>query len=134
MGTTTTDTNQLKKEAIMSTQPLAARQHTASDVQKLRNAVKFMDCLSQSGFSEISSIAKLALCSLETPDGYRHLNDIANALKTILDKADDTQNCINIEAEQVGCSYADESQHRLWNAQCVAINKPLHQSTSSQII
>lgn len=44
----------------------AARQHTVPEVQKLRNAVEFMDCLSQGGLSEISSIAKLALSRLET--------------------------------------------------------------------
>lgn len=36
----------------------AALQHTVPEVQKLRNAVELMDCLSQSGFSEISSIAR----------------------------------------------------------------------------
>ena len=44
----------------------AARQHTVPEVQKLRNAVEFMDCLSQGGFSEIASIAKLALYHRET--------------------------------------------------------------------
>ena len=95
----------------------AALQHTVPEVQNLRNAVEFMDCLSQSGFSEISSIAKLALSRLETPDGYRHLDNIANALKAIWGKADDIQNCINSEAEQVGCNYVDDAQRRRWDAQ-----------------
>jgi hypothetical protein len=95
----------------------AALQHTAPEVQKLRNAVEFMDCLSQSGFSEISSIAKLALSRLETPDGYRHLDNIVNALKAIWGKADDIQNCTNSEAEQVGCNYVDDAQRRRWDAQ-----------------
>ena len=96
----------------------AARQHTVPEVQKLRNAVEFMDCLSQGGFSEIASIAKLALSSLETPDGYRHLDNIANALKAIWGKADDIQNCINSQAEEVGCNYVDDAQRRRWDAQC----------------
>ncbi len=78
----------------------AALQHTAPEVQELLNAVEFMDCLSQSGFSEISSIAKLALYHLETSDGYRHLDNI-----------------INSEAEQVGCNYVDDAQRRRWDAQ-----------------
>lgn len=100
----------------MAAQSQAARQHTVPEVQKLRNAVEFMDCLSQGGFSEIASIAKLALSSLETPDGYRHLDNIANALKAIWGKADNIQNCINSEAEQVGCNYTDDDQRRRWDA------------------
>lgn len=96
--------------------PQAACQHTDPEVQKLRNTVEFIDCLSQGGFSEIASIAKLALSSLETPDGYRHLDNIANALKAIWGKADDTQNCIGREAEQVGCDYTDDDQLRRWAA------------------
>lgn len=71
-----------------------------------------MDCLSQGGFSEIASVAKLALSSLETPDGYRNLGNIVNALKAIRGKADDIQSCINSEAEQVGCNYTDDGQRR----------------------
>ena len=78
----------------------AALQYTVPEVQNLRNAVELMDCLSQSGFSEISSIAKLALYHLETSDGYRHLDNI-----------------INSEAEQVGCNYVDDAQRRRWDVQ-----------------
>ena len=94
-----------------------ARKHTVPEVQKLRNAVEFIDSLSQCGFSEISSIAKLALARLETPDGYRHLDDIANALNAIWCKAEDIQNCINSQAEEVGCNYVDDAQRRRWDAQ-----------------
>lgn len=97
----------------------AACQHTAPEVQKLRNVVEFIDSLSQGGFSEISSIARLALSRLEAPDGYRHLDDIANALSAIMDKADDIQNCINSEAERVGCNYVDDAKRRRWDAQRV---------------
>jgi len=87
------------------------------EAQKLRGVIEFMDCLSQGGLSEISSIAKLALSRLETPDGYDHLDDIANALAAIWGKADETQNCINAEAEQVGCNYIDEAWRRRLTAQ-----------------
>lgn len=105
----------------------AARQHTVPEVQKLRNAVEFMDCLSQGAFSEISTIAKLALSRLETPDGYRHLDDIAHALEAIWGKATDTRDCINSEAEQVGCEYVNAAQRRRWSAQAAhreAISQP----------
>ncbi len=81
------------------------------------STINFMDCLSQGGFSEISSIAKLALSRLETPDGYQHLDDIANALAAIWGTAERIQNCINSEAELVGCNYVDDAQRRRWDAQ-----------------
>ena len=95
---------------------IAVRQHSTPEVQTLRDTVELMDCLSQSGFSEISSVAKLALSRLETPDGCRHLDDIANALAAIWGKADDIQNCINSQAEEVGCNYVDDAKRRRWDA------------------
>jgi hypothetical protein len=98
----------------------AKPQPATEELKKLRCTVQNMDSLSQGGFSEISSIAKLALSSLETPDGYRHLDDIANALAAIWGKAQDIQNCINGEAGEVGCSYADDAQRRRWDAESQA--------------
>lgn len=82
------------------------------DIKKLRSTVESMDCLAQDGFSEISNIAKLALAQLETPDGYRHPEMIARTLRSIWSKADDIENCINSEAEQVGCNYVDDAENR----------------------
>lgn len=101
-----------KQEIIAPGIGAATTESTTSEVQKLRNAIELMDSLSQSGFSEIAAIAKLALKSLETPDGYRHLDNIVHALKAIWGKADDIQNCINGEAEEVGCNYIDEDERR----------------------
>lgn len=92
------------------------------EVQGLRNTVELMDCLSQGGFSEIAAVASLALKSLETPEGYRHLDDIIHALGAIRAKADDIRNCINCEAEQVGCSYVDDAVRRRRGAQRVAMH------------
>ena len=83
-----------------------------SDINKLRNTVEFIDCLAQGGFSEISAIARLALAQLERPEGYKHPEVIAHALGAIWGKADEIMNCINNEAEQVGCNYVDESTTR----------------------
>lgn len=94
----------------------ADHQHTDPEVEKLRAAVNFMDCLSQGAFSEISSIAKLALAYMETPDGYRHPDNIAQALRAIWGNADDIQNCINSEAARVGCNYTDDAERRRWEA------------------
>ncbi|MCO6427121.1 hypothetical protein [Nitrosomonas communis] len=84
---------------------------------KLRFTLFNIDALSQDGLSEISSISRLALASLETPEGYRHMDDIANALRAIWSKAEDIQGCINAQAEDVGCNYVDNAQSRRWAAE-----------------
>ena len=91
-----------------------------TDTQTLRDTVEFIDRLSQGGFSEISAIAKLALAQLEHPDGYRHPETIAQALNAILGKAEDVENCINSQAEGVGCNYIDDAQARRFAARGAA--------------
>ncbi len=79
---------------------------------KLAAAVDLMDQLAHEGMSEISAIAKLALKSLESPDGYRHLDNIALALQAIWGKADDTQQCIHDQAVEVDCAHVDQAERR----------------------
>lgn len=93
---------------------------TFDDITRLKAAITDMDCLAQSGFSEISAIAKLALAALETPDGYTNLEIIAQALRAIWVKADDIENCVNFAAGQVGCNYKDQATERRRDAQRVA--------------
>lgn len=95
---------------------VATLKPVAHEVQKLRNAVETMDCLSQEGFSKISSIAKLLLASFETPEGHLCLNEAAGALRTISGVADDIENSINATAEDVGCNYVDKAERRRWDA------------------
>lgn len=112
----------------------AGRRHAIPEVQSLRDAVETMDSLSQEGFAEIASIAKLALAALETPDGYRQMCNIVNAFKAIWGKADDIQNCINCAAEGVGCSYVDEAQNRRLAAQYQALKAaPAHMQEASHV-
>jgi len=92
--------------------PTAAK----ADVKTLRNTVQTMDSLSQDGFSEISAIARLALAMLEQPDGYRHPELIAMALRNIWAKSDLIADCIGCEAEAVGCNYVDEALQRRYAA------------------
>ncbi len=103
---------------------MAAQSHTVdhrhTEAQKLRNTITTIDALSQEGFSEIAAIAHLALARLETPDGYRHIDDIAHALDAICGKASDIEGCINYEAETVGCHYVNERRRRRWDAQSAA--------------
>jgi hypothetical protein len=79
---------------------------------KLRNAIEVMDALSQEGFSEIAAIANLALARMEMPGCYHSLGDIAYALLAIKQKAENIENYVNAEAEDVGCNYTNPFHKR----------------------
>lgn len=85
-----------------------------SEIKKLQDIVESMDHLSQNGFSEIAAIAQLAKERIERLDYYSDLEDVAIALGSIRGRALDIQNCINCEAESVGCHYIPEDRERLW--------------------
>lgn len=76
-----------------------------------------MDSASQDAFSEIATIAKLALASLETPAAYISPESMAHALTAIWSKALDIENHITCMAEEVDCSYKDEAMGRRMDAQ-----------------
>lgn len=82
------------------------------EMRELRNTVELMDALSQEAFAQISAIAKLAVWSLESPDGYQHIELVANALKAIWGQADDALENVNRQADLIGCSYLDRSERR----------------------
>lgn len=98
-----------------------------SRVQELEETVNTIDQLSQGGFSEIAAIASLALIALETPDGWRSIDDIVTVLETIRKKAKKVENLINVEAEQVGCNYKDEGEQRRWNARFAMTEEQGHE-------
>lgn len=107
-------------EVAMRPEALARPEQTQStpavDAKNLREAIQNIDALSQDGFSEIAAIAGLALSRLEMPEGLLHLEDVAYALQAIRGKAQDTKNCINGEAESVGCNYTDAAVQRRFDA------------------
>ncbi|ATE59099.1 hypothetical protein [Thauera sinica] len=87
-----------------------------NNLRRLQAAITDMDGFAQGGLSEISAIAKLALAAMETPDGYRHPEMIAQALSAIWGKAESIENCINTTAEKVGCNYRDPDAERRYAA------------------
>ena len=95
----------LSKVSIMSTP-------TSTDLQ---SAVESIDSLSQYGFSRISSIAKIAIVALESPtQNLKTPENIRNALSAIAGMADDIENCINAEAESVGCDHKELRHVHQW--------------------
>jgi hypothetical protein len=105
-------TMQTQTQTTLNAATPAPATPTKTEVEILRETVNLLDCLSQSGFSIIASIAHLTLRSLEAPSGHHDIGHIANALKAIRDMASDVENSINYESERVGCNYVDEDQRR----------------------
>lgn len=95
-----------KPQAEASPAKAAAQKHDFSV------AIETMDSLSQEGFQHIMAIAKLALLSLESPDGHRSITALAYALEAIHGKAEDAMTSINFEAEKVACPWRDEAYER----------------------
>ncbi|MCU7836051.1 MAG: hypothetical protein KZQ83_12485 [gamma proteobacterium symbiont of Taylorina sp.] len=73
-----------------------------NDAKRLQRAITDMDALSQEGFSKIEGTSNLAVKALEQS---RQSDDELNAFKAISGIAIDLMNCINCEAEEVGCHY-----------------------------
>ncbi len=71
--------------------------------QELKKAIEFIDGLSQSELSEIISISRMASACLQTLDAVNN-KYIVNALSVIRSKAETMMNCINAQAEEVGCN------------------------------
>jgi len=78
----------------------------------LSESINIIDNFSQQGFTAIETIASLALQSLESPEGHRDCEIIAQALTHIIYLASDFENCINAGAENHGCNYKDKARSR----------------------
>lgn len=83
-----------------------------SEIDRLQAAVTNSDALAQEILSEIRAIANLSLVAMEIPDSYHRLENIALALRTIRNKADDLRDLIGSEAESVDCAYEDTAYIR----------------------
>lgn len=95
---------------------MSARKTPPMTVEGIGEAVEAMDALSHDGFGRIKGLALLALLSLETPEGHRSVEALAAALETICAIADDTKNCINCEAGDVGFGHDEQGWKRRFDA------------------
>lgn len=89
----------------------------ASDLQ---GAVTTIHAHAQDGFESIASVAHLALRRLESPDVYDNLEPIAQALRMIWQKAEDSSHAVGCEAEAVNASYVDAARMRRYEALQIA--------------
>lgn len=105
----------------------------AKDMVALKEAVEFMDCLSQAAFNEIELVARLTLRYMEHPDCYSHLDEIGDALTFILGKAQSAMNDINCTAENVGCQFDDENAGKRSRARADAHRQALGPAMEVQV-
>ncbi|VCU71916.1 hypothetical protein PIGHUM_04007 [Pigmentiphaga humi] len=96
----------------MNTNHPDTRTTTEASVKALKEAIENMDGLSREGFGQIASIARLALYAMESPTTAHEIETYAVALETIWGTALRLENCINAEAEAVGCNCVDEAEQR----------------------
>ena len=81
-------------------------------ITRLQRAVNNIDSASQQGLSQIASIASLAIHHIERgTESATQMEHLANALRVIQDKALEVENCINSEAERVGCHDEEDSSN-----------------------
>ncbi|MBL8420147.1 MAG: hypothetical protein JNK92_05870 [Dechloromonas sp.] len=92
----------------------------STELQKLQSTIEDIDALSQDGFSEISTLASMALKLMEAEHTYPCQETIAQVLAIIQSKAQDIKNIINCTAENVGCNYKDEAAGRRYEARRAA--------------
>ena len=97
-------------------------------IKQISEVITEMDCAAQGAFTEIATIAKMALESLEHQVGFVDPDRIAIILKFIWARSVDAENSVNSLASDVGLSYVDEAMHRRSDARHKA-----KKSTSNQV-
>lgn len=83
---------------------------------QLRSTITEIDSLAQNAFTEIATLSRLALASLETSQGVIDLESLACVLGAIYVKALGAESDINSQAEEVGCNYKDAARTRRFEA------------------
>jgi len=95
----------------MSAQSLSiSSDHPA--IRDLRHAVELMDCLSQEGFGQIAAMARCAEAFVDQSPDAPQPDTLRQVLRAIRGKADDIQNCINVQADEVGCAWLEQLVRR----------------------
>ncbi len=84
--------------------------NAADEIARLRTMITDADWMQQDALEQIECFARLGLMVLEMPEALRFPGFLAALLAGIRDRADDTRNYLNAEAERVGCNYKDEKR------------------------
>ena len=95
----------------------------AKEIKNLKSTITDMDCLAQDGFSRIRAIARLALSAMKTEDVIRLSEDFAKAFETICIIAHSAEECVNGEAEDVGCNFTSSLENLRYAARAAATER-----------
>lgn len=77
--------------------------------QQVRATVNEIDCHAQAALDEVVNLAELAALALKSCEaGQRRLDPVADALRSIADKAQRLRDDINAAAEEVGCNFSED--------------------------
>ncbi|MBU2755307.1 hypothetical protein HFU84_12150 [Acidithiobacillus sp. CV18-2] len=87
-------------------------EHRPSTPAYLRGALTDIDAMVGSYGDQIASIVSITLARLETPEGYKHLADLANVLISVRHLAYAMQEYTHKEADSFGCGAIDEAAAR----------------------
>jgi len=79
------------------------------DIEALRSTLRLVDNVSNDSFGRIKSLCAVALLAMEQHRKPVDMEHLARILVHIEVVCDDARNCINYEAETVGCDYKDEA-------------------------
>ena len=85
---------------------------TETTSKQYRSAMFDVSCMAMGGLDEISSMARMLLLAMESPDFYRHPEHIGNVVQSIWGKALEISNVVACEAERVECLKDDLAQER----------------------
>lgn len=88
----------------------------AAEIAAHAETIRTMDGLAQDGFGRIAAMARVALLAFESEVKSQNLDAFAGVFEAIRVIAEDVENCINVEAEQVGCNYVDPVHARRGDA------------------
>jgi len=84
----------------------------SNNVQALQDAVLVMDCTANDALSQIFTLSSMALSLMETEQAYTSPETLAQLLRAIRTKADESYELIYAKAQEVGCEYTDKSKER----------------------
>ncbi len=81
-------------------------------VQRLESSVTDIDAISQEGLTEITALCRMTQFVLEmTGDKKGIVKDLYQVLNIIKTKAGELENCINSQAELLGCNWIEGADH-----------------------
>lgn len=101
------------KAQVVAVAPPAPVFDAEREIAQLRLAISEIQAIAQISLDQIAAIGNLALAALETPFKTVHQKEtVAQAILTMVEKAQMAGDSVSFEAENVGVLYRDEAKER----------------------